>query len=119
MDAEGHLKNVIANLNREEHWDDGLRHAVREAEKFLENLELGRDILADPSLDGDAGGGLVEGVQGTHGKVVTVVGEQDKVVVVPNEHGVVASSKMCPVLMCGRPARLTYSGWVCSAGHGF
>jgi len=35
MDAHDHLRNVLGNLNRKEHWDDGLRYAVRDAEEFL------------------------------------------------------------------------------------
>lgn len=40
MDAEGHLRNVLGNLNRKEHWDDGLRYAVEDAEEFIDDGEL-------------------------------------------------------------------------------
>lgn len=40
MDAVDHLRNVLANINRNEHWDDKLRYAVEDAEAYLwENVD--------------------------------------------------------------------------------
>ena len=35
MEAEKHLRAVLANLNKHEHWDAGLHQVVRDAEDFL------------------------------------------------------------------------------------
>ena len=40
MTAEEHLKNVIKNLNRHEHWTSDLHSAVRDAEAFLDQKEI-------------------------------------------------------------------------------
>ena len=44
MEAVKHLRAVLDNLNKFEHWDAGLHQAVRAAEEFL--AEESRDDLA-------------------------------------------------------------------------
>jgi hypothetical protein len=40
MNAEEHLRNILSNLNHKEHWDDGLRYAVEDAEEFITERDI-------------------------------------------------------------------------------
>jgi hypothetical protein len=93
MDAEGHLRNVIANLSRTEPWDDGLRRAVREAEGFLRDSSS----LAETPDDGSPGPGEASSEASRAG----------------------GYTRPCIVPGCGLQARMVPSGWVCPSGHGF
>jgi hypothetical protein len=54
MSAQEHLKNVLANLNRYEHWTNELHQAVRDAEVFLDQREIDLDTAAR-NIDKDLG----------------------------------------------------------------